>query len=452
MNLKISRLYLVLILVILIIPATLSLSQFPLDRSHPLVIGLGGIFLIVILLRPHIGVYAMVATFWLSTLFTDAGGLTLNRLLGIVTLAGVVLPWIAEKPKNIFKTFDYVFFGFLGVVILSVAINNVYPRTWPYFWDMLMGYLLYWLICQTIDNVGKLKILLWVIVFCNFVVALSVYNSFNAIGVNVTAARVAGLQAVNTVGYFGSLAIIIVLWLLRSQRKGILSLVNLFLYGLVLLFAGAMVLTGNRSGFLGLFVSLLVIWIFSRGMNVKLGIIFVVVLVVIIMYMMSGIAPAAITRVMNVPLGFNFEDDMKRVFLYQAAWRMFVANPILGIGFGGYGYNLAVYADSGSTAIAHNIFLSTLAEIGLLGFLVLLTLLGILIKDMWKYIDKQLIHSENAYSVIYAFALLVCMNVNYLFHGSNIDRLTFIVFSLGTVIVKLLESEENNGLTSQSVV
>lgn len=439
--------------------AAWSIAVIPLSLSHPVVMGAGALLLVVIVMRPHYGALVMVATFWLSTLFPDEGGLTLNRIVGLITLAGIVLPWImTRKGKTIlvFKKFDFLIFGFLGIVFLSVAINGVYPRTVGYIWELLMGYLLYWLIRNTIDSRNRLRTILWVIVACNAVVAISVVNAFVTASSHEGLQRYRGLREENITGIFGAVAILIVLWLLHQSRKS-RSRFDILKYGLVLLFSGAMLLTGSRAWLFALSLSLLVVALFSQERKAKLKPAIVVGLVIVSVFVVVSVAPATVERVLSAPKALfqrvNIGDiDVDRLYLNQGAWRMFTTHPILGVGFGGFGYQLGRYVPqlNDSTRITHNIYTGTLAETGIVGFLMLLAILGSQFSNLWKYIRGNPVQKENKVNVVYALSLLTGVSVNALFQGVIIDKLFFIVFALGTVVLQLLENEPKDAFLPQS--
>ena len=435
--------------------AAWSIAVIPLSITHPLVLGAGGIFLVVILMRPHYGAFAMVATFWLSTLFPAEGGLTLNRMIGLVTLGGVIFPLTRTsfvKTKFGFSKSDYFGIGFLGIALVSVIVNGAYPRTTGQIWELLMGYLLYWLLRNTIDSRKRLKTLLWVIVVCNVVVALSVVNAYVTSDPGVTLYRIQGIQQVNTTGIFGAVAILIVLWLYhRPSDSG--PRIDILKYGLVALFAGAIFLTGNRSGVAALLASLFIIGLFSPKRRGNTGVFSAVGLLIVSAVVIASIAPGTINRVINIPIGILSQstsveelDILDRVQLTQGAWRMFIANPVFGIGFGGYGYQLGKYVPVrvGSTSIAHNIYLSALAETGIFGFVMVLMIFGTYFSQLWKRARSANILIDNKTDSIYLLAIFVGVSVNALMHGAIIDRLTFIVFGLIMVVLELLENPKDS--------
>ena len=87
-------------------------------------------------------------------------------------------------------------------------------------------------------------------------------------------------------------------------------------------------------------------------------------------------------------------DAYSRWSVWEIAWRDFLAHPLLGSGVGSYGH---VFADATATSLrgsvlahGHNLFLGTLAEQGLVGFLALGVLLfmagSVMLRAAWSWI------------------------------------------------------------------
>src|SRR5207248_8364655 len=79
-------------------------------------------------------------------------------------------------------------------------------------------------------------------------------------------------------------------------------------------------------------------------------------------------------RTFSVLLGGTENGDSfsnGRLHLWGQAWRAFTSHPFLGIGTGGFG------AINPIELYPHNILLETAAELGVIGLLLVLTLLGL---------------------------------------------------------------------------
>ena len=78
-----------------------------------------------------------------------------------------------------------------------------------------------------------------------------------------------------------------------------------------------------------------------------------------------------------------------RLELWKVAWEMFLKNPIFGVGLRNYSYRFHSYhpsivGDVSSWGNPHNLYLFTLAEQGLTGFLALFVLFGTIMLRAWK--------------------------------------------------------------------
>ena len=249
--------------------ASISLVLVPLSLSHPLMIFLFGMLLLVILMRPQVGAIMMLATLWLAPLFPATEALTLNRLIGLATLTGVLMPKIlkTDSLRFSFSRFDYLTWGFILVAILSIVINGLYSGSVNQLWDLLMGYLLYWLLVTTLNSLARLRQALGSIVGFTVIVALSTVFGAVQSQTTFTDRRIEGIQDVNITGPLMVTGIIMVLWLAdtKNRREKLLST------GLIGLFSMALILSGNRSGFLALLVSLPLLALLSGEIRWRIG-------------------------------------------------------------------------------------------------------------------------------------------------------------------------------------
>jgi O-antigen ligase len=118
-----------------------------------------------------------------------------------------------------------------------------------------------------------------------------------------------------------------------------------------------------------------------------------------------------------------------RIFAWQATWEIFLENPILGVGFRVHEQSL----DVGSSA--HNGYLTTLAEIGLFGFLSIVYLIVSGSYMLWRCaVNPDLIHSHSILFGIVSGYVLLAVFERYLI---NIGNPTSLLFLLGILTPKL---------------
>jgi len=107
---------------------------------------------------------------------------------------------------------------------------------------------------------------------------------------------------------------------------------------------------------------------------------------------------------------------VSRLELWKAAWTMFTAHPLLGVGYGTFrdSYDGLVTIDDleGAQLDSHNLFLQTLAETGILGLLLFLTLMAMAISSA----RRRLLASVSPYQRILAFTAMAAV-IGVLAHG-----------------------------------
>lgn len=124
-----------------------------------------------------------------------------------------------------------------------------------------------------------------------------------------------------------------------------------------------MILTFSRGAWLGLAVSILLIFIFSEEKPYILSVIGVTVLLAL------PELEAVLSRI-NPGLLSDDSSNVYRHYLWTMAVQTFEQHPLLGTGLSTFGFSLPSHSTAAGYLVshAHNIYLQMLAETGLLGF------------------------------------------------------------------------------------
>ena len=114
--------------------------------------------------------------------------------------------------------------------------------------------------------------------------------------------------------------------------------------------------------------------------------------------------------------------NLERLNRWESAWRMFLDRPIVGFGPGTYAFAYAPYQDPEKLTIistnfgdggnAHSEYLGALAEMGLLGFIIMVLLVIVL---FYKGITLYIKFPKSELKTLLLFILLAL--VTYFFHG-----------------------------------
>jgi O-antigen ligase len=334
---------------------------------------------------------------------------------------------------------------------LSIVVNGSYPRTTGLVFDLLMGYLVYyWLTVNVLDSWQKLRAALMAVVGSLLVMALHTVTAALTLPDLAEVYRFEAVWEVNEVGPSSFLGIIVVLWL--SER--VHGWRRVFPYALIPLFSTAMFLSGNRSGLLALVMSALFLAVIPQESgNKRSSILWVAILLAGSAVLVSDIAPRTVQRALDISIADYLDPDISSAsqpFLLLAAWQMFLDHPILGAGFGSFSRLISAYVLRPWGKVAHNVFMSTLAETGILGATMLLLLYGEAFRNLWR---ARIVAStkQGKHAAIYALALLIGLNVvHVMFHGKHVGRTMFFVFALGAIVTRLVDNEGNEALHATS--
>lgn len=124
--------------------------------------------------------------------------------------------------------------------------------------------------------------------------------------------------------------------------------------------------------------------------------------------------------------GWSSETTLRnRVVLFREAIAMFRENPILGAGSAG----MEIGGATGIEIYAHNIFLETASELGLVGLALLAVALAFTIRSVWKFfltLDQQ---HPNYYIVLAAFLALTGLFIQKQFSTSLASHKDIVAFA-----------------------
>ena len=156
---------------------------------------------------------------------------------------------------------------------------------------------------------------------------------------------------------------------LLAVEKGIVRRTCLFgALGILIL---ATAVTMSRGGFIGLAA---VLFMLSLRLPRKL---LSMTLVIVMIVGLVTLAPSKYwTEVRTISTSTDENDTgYKRLYLWKIAWRMFLDNPILGVGPANYQYNNFFYEDEKETSrgyhiwgrVSHSVYFTLLPEYGIVG-------------------------------------------------------------------------------------
>lgn len=150
-----------------------------------------------------------------------------------------------------------------------------------------------------------------------------------------------------------------------------------YLFIFILLHLTALLVAGHRIVLVGTLI-FLAIYFFHYRLN-KIKIVGWCLGILLIVFVLSQISPSINERFIKFIYTpwHSLENDasfMSRLDAWKIAWDIFIANPIAGIGLGGFN-QYASFEITTMMKYPHNIFLEVLCELGLIGFSLFILLL-----------------------------------------------------------------------------
>ena len=206
------------------------------------------ILLIAILLsaisffKPKIGVYFLVGMLLLTSLFEpEIGGFTLNRLVGVFCIIGIIKEIVIGKKVDLrVDNFDFLFLGYLISVGISILINGFYIETTSKIMNPVMGFLLYKLIVINIRSLNDFHQLIFIILIVPMVfIPVVIYASLESNWYR--GALYANANQVAEYLFMSCLACIAYFYKSKLRIKSFISILYLFL-GVLCIY-----LTGSRT-------------------------------------------------------------------------------------------------------------------------------------------------------------------------------------------------------------
>jgi len=165
----------------------------------------------------------------------------------------------------------------------------------------------------------------------------------------------------------------------KNQKEG--KIVKSLIYAIFsLVVSTAIFMTGSRMGIITMAVTFTFIILKERKylLNIRSVTIFIILCLFLFIMGIAVRQNAKFRYLVShrvgslyhfITTGKKIEGISKRLELFKPGWQMFSTNPILGIGPGGYRWELSQYRPFIGESASHNTFIDVIVGIGIFGFL-----------------------------------------------------------------------------------
>lgn len=410
-------------------------------------------FLMLFMLRPR---YWKTILLLLMIVFVEAVFLTwrpigyiafsLTGAMGYVILASLLTQPEARRGM-LAQTFPWVLFiasALVGVLIGSTSRVSDGPTNWLYFQQYyLEGILFFWIGRTAIrDGADCEKVLHWLILFgggaailhfFNLVTGYGFYASRDFLDPTGTEGWRYGSVFVNPNSLADFYAVVLPIalicrmgWSRPSFRTGVLILAS------AAMMVGSLALTGSRGG-AGVAIAALALGVLLLpiGLRSSIGWLFFAGLTLAVAYL-------TVTNVVEGGLDLTLERFRGRGLtdIRYEIWSKTITSILdhpLGIGLDPY-----IFADTvrvGGVRGAHNTYLEIASQIGILGLVAFLWIIGASMAGLWRARRSSNPHAKTAATALFValFAFLLAGLVEPIYHnGLKLQRIFWILMGIGS--------------------
>lgn len=358
----------------------LSLALFWWHLDPEIVVGLtlGGIGLLVMAVRPLVGIHAFIMMMYVADTITTGSEITGMKIIGAVILLGWMMSMAVRRaarvPFNGLSVTIGLFVLWSAItVIFSYDTVSAYSRLFSYA-QLGIGAMMFY---SVVDDEAKMRrvfgaMTLWTCLFT--IVALEMYY----IGVTKVASGLTGNR--NLLAHYVTAGIICA-YLLHQIASGLLPKL-LLVVALPVFFLG-LALTFSRTGMIVLSLALLLVWFrIAKARRYLL-----VAASVIVLSIMGLLLPSAFwLRAASIAPAVEYQQETfgLRVRLWRVGLRMIEDHPIVGVGPANFApafhrYSHGLVHDKG--LIVHNTYIGLAAEEGLVGLALYVLLLALALRE-----------------------------------------------------------------------
>ena len=377
----------------------------------------------------------------------------------VVTLIAVSLLKMGKLNIKDKQTILYILLLIEMILHGPIALNNYWA--FKVFYAMGVTFIAYLGIVNLVDNDTKYDTLIkyWIITF----IFLAIYGYFNA-NLHLPKYMRYGIGVGGFVGDANDYCMALNT-IMPFAVFGIFSAKNTFkkIYFvlLVCLFLFIIILTESRGGFIGLVSVAIYCWLRSNK-KVVLG-----VLMGLLAIFALAVAPGSYWDEIQSIKTENTEANpygtgAQRVYSWKLGWKMFLENPVIGVGQGNYAWNVGETEEEAGVnwktrsirgRAAHSLYFTLLPELGIVGGTLYLLMIFISFKDLKNIKDtlikRKTLVSDEYYKKVYYLALaLEASLIGFLVSSIFISTLYYPNFWLLCAFIlalnKIVSSNSNN--------
>ncbi len=386
---------------------------------------------ILVLSKPYLGLVFTIASQPVADVLPDIPIVSsIVVILGAVTILGFLLKAKRENVKFAFRFSTVHILSLLLIMWLFIshpqAAWSGSGRNWVF--TFLQLFLLLWLAGFLLNSPQKHWVLMWVVSL------LSIVSAFVAIqqggGAEIDPdVRVAGLaQGSNTATRYFVIAFVFLTYLRSIERHNLVKL--LLVAGMIIAFIGVFY-TASRTGILLLMIAIILLILLQSGFRYRVQLVFISVIGLALILVFSA---SIIDFIQGIFPSISQGTDTVgvRYALWEAGFQMWLDHPITGVGIGMFAPTLHLYPNPAyplffsQGTVAHNMYVSMLAETGLVGALLFVVLI---IASLMNFIKSQKLPDPRYKAIRNTWAIvLIILLIGGITKTDQVDKFMWLTF------------------------
>jgi len=328
--------------IIIILFAGINLAFAPEKFKLIIILIIPAVLICILILRnPYIGIYLFFLYSYLRPYdFIPAlRVLRITMLIEVVTLLAWLLKLVITKAEIKWNMLSWYYLFFMGVVGITVitAENNFFA--YEAFFDMIIFFVIFVIATNIVDSLNRLNKIIWLLLLIHFYFAINGISTFVGEQHLSAGQYTSGRVSHGYIGDENDFALIINtmipfaffgLFYFRRKAKIISGI-------LLATFVLAVISSFSRGGWIGLVCVITYCIINTKRKVISLVIVLLLSLTVLLF------APSGYWTEINTVTDINESTAESRLKYWEAAFRMFIDHPIVGVGAGNGGVHMPSY-------------------------------------------------------------------------------------------------------------
>ncbi|MDO8748385.1 MAG: O-antigen ligase family protein [Candidatus Omnitrophota bacterium] len=370
------------------------------------------------------------------------GAIESFSILAIVAYLVKKFSALEDLPKS---PLNLGIFAYLSVCVFSIFFSaNIGISSRTFFFKTLQNAAFFFAVFETLNEKKRIRNVLNVLFLSSLVLGIDgIYQHFTRQDflrhrpVIFIVRIYASFATPNAFGCY--LAMVIPFLISRFFSKFKLKTSRFIYFALFVLLFTCLLLTVSRGAWLAYLTSVLFMSIWVRALAVFLLVLGIFILATYVFY------PPYLKERLAKFFFFSDTIDIDRKFIWQAGWKMFVARPWIGLGLGTFMFNFKKFIAEDykyTASYAHNCYLQMASELGVIGLLAFLSILGLFFYHGIKALNKG---ERNFYWYILLasqaaiFGYCVQMGVDTTLYTLDLGMLFWLVLGMGTAAMRNME-------------